>query len=359
MASTLVGLDIGSSGIRAAEFKLSSRGPSLRKFASVPLPAGAVRSGVVADADAVTAALRTLWSQGKFSTKSVALGLANEGVLVRQMDLDWMPPADFRKALRYQVADALPVPVDEANLDYHLLDDLELPGEADGDPRRVARILLVAASREIVDGFVKAAQAAGLRVVRADLLPFALIRGTGAGSADSQTEAIIDIGADTVSVVVHQGGQPRYVRIIPGIGGDHITRALQDHYDWSYEDAERTKIVVGLPPAATGPGSPELEHPAQEVIAEKVAGLVTEIRATLNYFLASDSAEEHALSRVLLAGSGARLARLPELMTDELGVPVEVLDVRSYIRTSRRLALDADQDSSLVVAAGLCMSGAE
>ncbi len=109
MARTVVGLDIGSSGVRAAEFSLGRR-TTLRKFATVPLPEGVIRSGMVADADALSEALRELWSVGKFSTKTVLLGIANDAVLVRQMDLEWMPPGDFRKGLRYQVADALARP---------------------------------------------------------------------------------------------------------------------------------------------------------------------------------------------------------------------------------------------------------
>src|SRR4051812_6195738 len=119
MPRTLVGLDIGSSGVRAAEFAPGRKRPTLRRFAQVPLPAGVVRAGTVVDGEALTEALRTLWSVGKFGSSNVSLGIANAGVLVRQLDLDWMAPADFRKALRYQVQDVLPFSVDEANLDHH------------------------------------------------------------------------------------------------------------------------------------------------------------------------------------------------------------------------------------------------
>ena len=213
MTRTLVGLDIGSSGVRAAEFVPGRRRATLRRYAAVDLPPGVVRGGAVIDGEALTEALRTLWSRGKFSTKAVRIGIANAAVLVRQMDLDWMPPADFRRALRYQVQDALPIAVDDANLDYHLLDELDLGGQgADGDgsgdpggsgggeSRRVARILLVAAAREMVDAFVEAANRAGLRPLGVDLVPFALVRARQAHGLDgeAETEAIVDIGADVV-----------------------------------------------------------------------------------------------------------------------------------------------------------------
>jgi type IV pilus assembly protein PilM len=355
MARTVVGLDIGTSGVRAAEFSLGRhRKPALRKFLTLPLPRDAIRRGVVVDQAAVAQALRALWAEGKFSTKAVVIGIANEGVLVRQMDLDWMPPADFRKALHYQVAEALPVPVDEANLDYHLLEEVEVTDEHDGTVRRVNRILLVAAARDVVDGFVTAAQGAGLRVTRADLLPFALIRAAASFPAEhQQAEAIVHIGADTTSVVVHSDGRPRFVRMIPSIGSNTITKALQDRYDWSWEEAERSKIALGMHAVPDGE-APGHEHPAQQVITEEANKLVTEIRATMEFFVSSGSGSE-ALSKVMLSGAGARLTGLPELLADELALPLEWLSPLQAVRVPRRLQLDGDGHAHLSVPAGLCM----
>jgi type IV pilus assembly protein PilM len=363
MPRTLVGLDIGSSGLRAAEFAVGRR-TKLRRFASLPLPEGVVRAGAVVDPDALTDALKTLWSEGKFSTKTVALGVANAGVLVRQMDLDWMPPADFRKALRYQVEDALPMPVDDANLDYHLLEELEVEGEG-GEARRVARVLLVAAAREMVDAFVDATHAAGLRTVRVDLVPFALIRAAEsavrrATEDDRAPEAIVDVGADTVNIVVHVHGQPRYVRMVPGMGGSVVTEAVRERYDWAWDEAERTKRVVGLPGHSTlKPEEPRpdgLEHPAQQVIAAEAESFVTEIASTLDYVRGSGE-EGQGLARVLLTGGGSRLGGLAELLEGRLGTPVERLSVRDSVRTPRRLR-GAGEDTDLVIPAGLCL-GAE
>jgi type IV pilus assembly protein PilM len=370
MARTLVGLDIGSTGVRAAELVPGRRRASLRRFASVPLGPDVVRSGLVVDGDALTSALRELWSVGKFGSKDVRLAVANSGVMVRQMLLDWMPPDDFRQALRFQVQDALPMPVDDANLDYHLLEEVELADEGQ-DPRRMVRIMLVAAAREVVDPFVEAVRRAGLRTSGVDLMPFALVRARTSGGLDptADTEAVVDIGADVVSVVVHTGGMPRYVRIIPGLGGSSITHAVQEAYRWSWDDAERTKLFVGLPGHATLDESQRLattgptdgfDHPAQKVVAEAAATLVGEVATTLDFFRASAAeaaaadAGQTDVTRVVLSGAGARLGGLRELLENRLGKPVSHFDVRPFLKGSRSSRLTLEDESALIVAAGLC-----
>jgi type IV pilus assembly protein PilM len=366
MPRTLVGLDIGSSGVRAAEFAPGRRRPTLRRFARVPLPPGVVRAGSVVDGEALTEALRTLWAEGKFGSKTVNLSVANAGVLVRQMDLDWMPPADFRKALRYQVQDVLPFSVDEANLDYHLLEELDLPGE-DGQPRRISRILLVAAARDMVDSFVDAARRAGLRTQGVDLLPFALLRARTPllPGGSEVTEAIVDVGADVVSVVVHTGGVPRYVRMIPGVGGDSITQAVQERYDWTWEDAERTKVYVGLPGHAhldpiqastVAPRADGLDHAAQQVVAVAAQALADEISTTLDFYRDSSLEDSGApVGRVLLAGSGSLLGGFAEHLAERLNVPAERLDILAHVRAPGKTHLDRADPSTLAVPAGLCV----
>jgi type IV pilus assembly protein PilM len=376
MARTVVGLDIGGSGVRAAEI-VPGRRPSLRRYASVALTEGVISSGLVVDPDALTAALRKLWVQGRFSTKDVTVGLANNGVLVRQMDLDWMPAEDFRKALRYQVADALPVPVDEANLDYYLLDEIEPDPENPQQQRKIARVMLVAAGREMVDTFVHSIQAAGLSPVRVDLLPFALVRAVSPIIDPlSPLEAIVDIGADTVVVVVHQGGRPRFVRTLAGHGGHAMTQALMDRYEWTWEEAERTKITVGLvdrEPLAEPTGSESFlddltdttiqprvrrqDHPAQTVIGEQVASLVAELGATLDYFTSS-AGTDGTLARLLLTGLAADLGGLDEMLERQLEVPVEHLSVMSRLRKPRRMVLLPEEEDALTVPAGLCLLAA-
>ena len=363
MSSTLIGLDIGTSGVRAAELVPKRRSFALKRFAEVPLPSGAVRAGTVVDPTVVSEALRELWSVGRFGHRRVTLGIANAGVLVRQMDLEWMPPEDFRKALRYQVHDVLPFPVEDANLDYYLLGEPEV-ADAQGVLRRKARVLLVAATREIVDSFVSAVHGAKLHVDAVDLLPFALVRARTPGglTPTGDVEAIVDIGADVTTVVVHAGGVPRFVRVISGVGGDSITRAVQQRYDWTWEDAERTKVALGLvgtPATSTDPLDAPEAHPALGTIVEATEGLVAEIETTLDFYRSSTAdplggAGSVGIARVLLAGAGSRLSGLDELLALRLGLETAPLDVRGDLRVGAA-DLAPDQSGALTVPTGLCV----
>jgi type IV pilus assembly protein PilM len=119
----VVGLDIGTSGVRAAELTLGKSATTLDRFGQVALPPGAVRDGEVVDTDAVAAALKQLWTQAKFSGRKVVVGVANQKVVVRQVDLPWLPVDELRKSLAFQVQDYIPMPVEQAILDFHPLEE--------------------------------------------------------------------------------------------------------------------------------------------------------------------------------------------------------------------------------------------
>ena len=364
-ARKVVCLDVGSSGLRAAQFSLRSTPVGgkvcrLDRYAAVELPEGAVTGGVVVDPAAVGKALRALWSSGRFSTKRVVFGLANDRVLVRQLDLDWMEPADFRKALSYSVADQIPMSVDEANLDFHVLEDI--PAGPDLDAERQLRILLVAAATEMVDTFLNALAEADLTPVKAELAPFALIRAaspTPTADTDSdgadRAEAIVDIGSDTLTVVVHASGQPRFVRTVAQLGGRAITGELQQKFGWSYEEAEAAKAQYGLPRQRTA-GDDEkvnLEHPAQQAIEDRVTGVVAEVRTTLNFFLSAGTGVR-SLSRIVLTGGGSRLNGLHERIAEAMGTEVVTLVAPSEVR-SRQSAVADDDLGAVALLSGLAL----
>ena len=133
-----MGLDIGTSGVRAAELSLGKGGATLERFGQVALPPGAVRDGEVVDVDVVAQAIKQLWAQAKFGSKKVVVGVANQKVVVRQVDLPWLPLKELRESLAFQVQDFIPMPVEQAILDFHPLEEFTSESGA-----RMLRVLLV------------------------------------------------------------------------------------------------------------------------------------------------------------------------------------------------------------------------
>lgn len=311
-AVTMIGLDIGSTSIRAVETTRGKHGPVITRCGQILLPPGAVSGGIVHDEQAVTGALRQLWSTAGFRGRKVVLGVTSPQVFVREMSVTNLPPRELAKALPYQVRDALPLPVERSLLDFLPLED---PGN-----NETVRGLLIAAPKEAVVTAVHAVEQARLFVARVDLASFALLR--AASRLDEHVEAIVDIGAQATSVIVHQAGVPLIVRTIPR-GGAEITQLVAQQLDCPLDQAEMIKRRIGL--------RSDADIETTEVVREAVRPLISEIRSSFAYLTTGDRQAE--VTRLVLSGGGALLPGLPEALGNQLGVPVVAADPLSRVRS--------------------------
>lgn len=307
MAKVVIGLDVGTHAVRAAEVLLGKGQPVLRRFAQVALPPGAVVDGEVVDPSAVSPALKRLWKEGGFKSRSVVTGVANPRVLVRSTEVPVMEAEDLRSALTFQVQELIPIPVEDTVFDYQIID--ETTGD---DGQRLYRVMLVAAHRDMLRSLLAALEGAGLTPLGIDLIPFALLRAlegpglflpplpalvhkyptspdgisseeapgetatseTGAGEIYS---AIVSMGAGVTTVMLHEGGKPRFVRSIAS-GGNDITEKLSEGLSIDVEEAEGLKRVVD-------PNSDDaLQVRAAEIVNSATTELLEEIHDSLDYF---------------------------------------------------------------------------
>lgn len=313
MATRVVGLDIGSYAVRAAELSLGGAQPVLERFAQVTLPPGAVRGGEVVDTGAVASAVRRLWSEGGFKSKRVVLGVANQRVVVRQAEMPSMSEADLEAALRFEAQELIPIPIEDAILDFQIVGDTV---GSDGEPRM--RVLLAAAQRDMVRTHLAAVEGAGLGAAAVDVIPFALVRaltlGTPFFDSDGNAEAIVCIGGGVTNVVIHEQGVPRFVRVLL-VGGDDITDAIGRELSVDVDTAEDLKRRVGTSTAD------ESVSRASQVVSSRLSPLVEEIRGSIDYYLAQS--QSSPISRVLVTGGASRTAGLMERLQSQLGGRVE------------------------------------
>ncbi|MDH6238049.1 type IV pilus assembly protein PilM [Cryobacterium sp. CG_9.6] len=312
MTRNIVGIDIGTAGIRAVELADADKpSPRLVHYREVALPTGAVVRGEVVEPNTVADALKSLWSAGGFTSKRVVLGIGNHRALVRDLTVPKMTITRIRETLPFLVQDLLPVPVADALLDFYPI------SEVDGETGPEVKGLLIAAVKETVRGNIAAVKLAGLTVVEVDLIPFALIRALCRGTTFAGTVALIDVGMATTSVVITHAGIPQFVRLIPAGGGD-VTQALMSALGIDEPTAEAVKRETGLVPLTVA------TSPAAVSIAESTAELLSSLRNTVNYF--ANTRPEMPVTGLVLTGGGIELqgfsaalevlTRLPLLTAD-------------------------------------------
>lgn len=310
----VIGLDIGTTAVRAAEVEVGSGGiadgkpPTVLRFGQVALPLGAVRDGEVAEPETVASALRQLWTSTKFSTREVVMGVGNQRVIVRELSMPAMPMAQVRSSLQFQVQDMLPVAVDDVLLDYYPTTGFQ------GQNGPQMKGLLVAATRDTVHANTAAVEGAGLRPLMVDLTAFALARFHSRGEHTSRPHALVDVGARVSMVVIVDNGMPQLVRLLPG-GGQDATDAVANDLGVSQGEAEALKYQVGV-----GLGLSPETRPVGEAVARSTQNLVESIRNTLVYYSANHPGA--GVEMVLLTGGGSRLAGFGQFLASatRLGV---------------------------------------
>lgn len=355
MASgTAVGLDIGTSAVRAAEISFG-RGPAtLSRFGQVVLPPGAVRDGEVADPDTVAAALKQLWASAKLRSKRVIVGVANQRVIVRQVDLPWLPVDELRASLAFQVQDFIPIPVEQAILDFHPVEEI-----SDGNGDRMLRVLLVAAARDMVLGQLEAVRRAGLEAVQVELTPFAVLRSLAEiddlGVRGGEAEALVDIGAGVTNIVVHENGAPRFVRILL-MGGDDITASLAERLGVPVDQAEQWKCENGV---AAAPALVPDQHPGVRAVETATQTLLDEIRGSLDYYLAQPTAVP--IGRCVISGGGALMPGFVDRLAAATRLRPVLAGPAAAVRLAKELESVADRaafQSRLTVPVGLALAAA-
>jgi type IV pilus assembly protein PilM len=341
-ATTLVGLDIGSTSIRAVEATITKDRPVITNFGQAFLASGDVVSGVIKDGRAVTNTLRQLWSAHNFTTRDVVVGVTHQQVIVREVDINNLSPKELKRALPFLVRDVLPLPPDEAVLDFY---PLVKPEKGDA----TVHGLLIAVPKDPVLDTVRVIEDAGLHVEHVDLSCFAALRASAHLAGD--TEALLDIGANATSITVHTDGTPKIVRTIPR-GGAEITSLVATRLGVTVLEAEKLKCKVGL-------GGSAEDAECAGIITEAIRPLLTEIRNSLNYFATANP--EDRVRRLALVGGAALLPGLPDLLTEQFGLRAFLSDPLQRVgdlRNGGRHDVLARMRSSAAVSIGLTLGAA-
>jgi type IV pilus assembly protein PilM len=331
MAQRIVGLDIGSTAVRAVELTVSDGSlPVLEAYGQVGLPPGAVDNGEIQDRAVVGAAILRLWREGGFIGHQVHVGVAGLRAITRELDMPVLPPSELDNAVRYQADDVVPFPLERTELSSKVIAQYT---DAEGTP--TLRVLVAAAHRDLIDSILATVEAAGLEPVGIDLNTAALVRALHDPSYDGGPEAIISVGAGLTMVVVHEQGVLQFVRTID-MGGETMTRAMAGALDVPMADAEIMKRRLET--------DNTIDDRARAACERAVDELVEEIRNSLRFF--GSLPGRSAASRVLITGGGALSMGLGLKLEQALEVPVIPATSVALVDT-RNLPITAEQAATI------------
>ena len=338
----VVGVDIGTSAVRAAELEIGEARSQLVTFMQVGITPGAVIDGEVHDVSAVADALKRLFDVGGFSTKSVTVGIAGVRAITRDIDIPYVPDDEVDSVVRFQASEVLPFSSDQIVMQSQVISDFT---GADGGMMR--KVQVVAAHKEVVMPAAEAVERAGLDLVAVDLVPLALIRALCDQSyAIEQSEALLSVGAGLTVLVVHQKGRPQFVRMV-NVGGNTATMAISGTMDIPFGDAETLKKRIGYD------DSPQVQA-AAKATESSIKELIDEVKNSLRFYSSLPNGGQ--VARLLVTGGGSRLKGFLPMLQEEAGVPVypvsplAKLDMSNVNATPDQIA---EMDAVITTAAGL------
>jgi type IV pilus assembly protein PilM len=311
----LVGLDIDPSGITAARVAVNGR-ISIEQAAFAPLEPGIVNDGEVADVEGLATALRTLFREHKGLGKRVRVGVANQKIVVRAMELPYLSdPKELSATVRFHAQDQLPMPLDQAVMDFQPLEVVD-----GGDGRR-QRLLLVAARRDMVDRVLTAVSDAGLRAEGLDLSAFAMIRALHRPSGDAEHVLYLAVGGLT-NLAVANGTRCLFTRASGG-GVEALAVELAETCQLTLDHARGWLEHVGLRSAVEDiEGDPAIVGPARRLLLDGARRIAAEVRNSLDFHHAQGG-DTH-VARAVLSGPASAIPGFDLALSSELGMPVSI-----------------------------------
>ncbi|GEL47148.1 hypothetical protein CHO01_22640 [Cellulomonas hominis] len=353
MPST-VGLDIGTTGVRAVETSRTGRSHTVRRAHAVPLTPGVVQDGVVNDQPALRAALRELWRKGGFHGRRAALVIGSyPAVSVRSANVVYLPSRKDMDVVVAAAADKV-MPHDGSRLYLsHHLAAVEHRVNEKGEPAPVATVAIAGADRVALDSVLEAVWAAGIVPTSVDVTSFALSRFISASSSGPHAaDVVIHLGATTVTMTGIVDRQFAYEYAMNQLAGAMLTQEIAFSMGIDGEEAERLKLA----------GPPQADDPLRDrdldvsiPLAGWTQALVDEIRGAV------EGLRRHVgvpLGRVWLSGGESALPGLAVRLAVELGLrgKVAVLDGRAWVRSPEKLRAATEatqQDLTVALAASV------
>jgi len=320
----IVGLDIGSRSIKAAEITETKRGLSLTHFGIVDIAHGAIEEGTINDPETVAESIKQLFKSYNIKESNVAVSIGGYSVIVKKISVQTMDEEKLQETIHFEAEQYIPFDISDVNLDFQIL------GESESNPGQM-NVFLVAAKKEMVNDYINLVNLAGLNPCIVDVEAFAL-QNTFEANYDMQSEntALIDIGASKTSLNILKGNSSLFMRDV-SLGCGQINQKIMSLIECSFEEAEQLKYG-DKPDRLT-------QEDLKGIVSSVVTDWCTEIRRALDFFYSTYP--EDQIKRIILSGGGANIEEFRELLATEASAEVESINPFKNIEIDKKNFDDA------------------
>ena len=311
-SKSVVGLDIGSSAVKAVELKAVGRGFKVVACGSEPVPSDSIVDGAIIDGVGVADAIRRVFENKAFKSRDVAASLSGNAVIVKKINLPVMTESELAESIYWEAEQYIPFDIQDVNLDYQILD----PGTR-ADSKGTMDVLLVAAKKEKIADYTGAIAQAGRTPVVVDVDAFALQNAyeVNYGLDAHIVTVLLNAGASAINVNILSGDQSLFTRDI-SIGGNAYTDAVQKELNLPFDSAEQLKKGQSVDGATFEEAKPVLQAVTQNVLLE--------IQKTFDFFKATASSDR--IDRIYLSGGASRVEGFGQAVEERFNAPVEAFD---------------------------------
>jgi type IV pilus assembly protein PilM len=345
----VVGLKIGASQLAAATVSNNGHAEVLQ-LARETLDPGIVSNGELREPDLLAEALKVFFKRNKLPKRGVRLGIATNRIGVRTLEISGIEdPKQLSNAIKFRAQEALPIPIDEAVLDYQVLSETK---NDEGETTR--KILLVLAYRDLIDRYVAACRHAGIQLVGIDLEAFALLRAIAAPREEASPAqaalVAVTVGHDRTTFAVSDGRTCEFTRVLDW-GGHSLNVGLARALDMAPSEVDQFKRELSLGGHEVPEGLREEQAvKAREALNRQVQSFARELVSSLQFY--QNQPGSLGIGEIVLTGGTAHLTGLAQELERLIGVRVRVGDPLVRVKISKKLS-EPEQLGSLSVAIGL------
>jgi type IV pilus assembly protein PilM len=305
-----MGLDIGSSAVKAVELKPAGKGYRVTAIGIEPIPPDSIVDGAIIDGGAVADAVRRLFANAQFKAKDVAASLSGNSVIVKKITLPAMTEQELAESIYWEAEQYIPFDIQDVNLDYEIL-------TPKADSQGTMDVLLVAAKKDKIGDYTSVITQAGRKPALVDVDAFALQNAYEAnyGFEPGGVIALLNAGASATNINILHGAQSVFTRDV-SMGGNAYTEAVQRELGLPHELAEQLKKGYDVDGATYDDARPVLKAMTDNILLE--------VEKTFDFFKATASNDR--IDRIVLSGGASRVDGFATALATRFGTQVMPFD---------------------------------